>query len=104
MLYILRFFFYSKCSSFHNANLFGSCIIHILYTGCAEIKEKNNSGAKGLIFMLILCSIFFGKFSTEQPQKIGQILLKFSDWGGYNKFETDCTISFTDKKIEQRNS
>jgi len=22
---------------FHNANLFGSCIIHILYTGCAEI-------------------------------------------------------------------
>jgi len=33
---------------FHNANLFGSCIIHILYTGCAKIK-KNNSGAKGLI-------------------------------------------------------
>jgi len=32
---------------FHNANLFGSCIIHILYTECAEIK-KNNSGAKGL--------------------------------------------------------
>jgi len=33
---------------FHNANLFGSCIIHILYTGCAKIKE-NNSGAKGLM-------------------------------------------------------
>jgi len=32
---------------FHNANLFGSCIIHILYTECAKIK-KNNSGAKGL--------------------------------------------------------
>ena len=31
------FFFSSKCSLFHNANLFGSCIIHILYTGCAEI-------------------------------------------------------------------
>ena len=41
------FFFSSKCSLFHNANFFGSCIIHILYTGCAEIK-KNNSGAKGL--------------------------------------------------------
>jgi len=25
---------------FHNANLFGSCIIHILYTGCAKIKKK----------------------------------------------------------------
>ena len=31
------FFFSSKCSLFHNAYLFGSCIIHILYTGCAKI-------------------------------------------------------------------
>jgi len=22
---------------FHNSNVFGSCIIHILYTGCAKI-------------------------------------------------------------------
>jgi len=28
---ILSFFFSSKCSLFHNANFFGSCIIHILY-------------------------------------------------------------------------
>ena len=41
--------FSSKCSLFHNANFFGSCIIHILYTGCAEIKKKNISGAKGLM-------------------------------------------------------
>ena len=47
MLYTLHFFS-SKCSLFRNANLFGSCIIHILYTGCAKIKKKNNSGAKGL--------------------------------------------------------
>ena len=33
-------FFSSKCSLFHNANLFGFCIIHISYTGCAEIKKK----------------------------------------------------------------
>ena len=39
MLYTLRFF-PSKCNLFHNANLFGSCIIHILYTGCAKIKKK----------------------------------------------------------------
>jgi len=45
MLYTLRFFS-SKCSLFHNANLFGYCIIHILYTVC--VKLKNNSGAKGL--------------------------------------------------------
>ena len=32
-------FFSSKCNLFHNANLFGFCIIHILYTGCANIKK-----------------------------------------------------------------
>ena len=41
------FFFSSKCSLFHNSNVFGSCFIHILYTGCAKIK-KNNSGTKRL--------------------------------------------------------
>ena len=30
----------SKCSLFHNSNVFGSCIIHILYTWCAKIKKK----------------------------------------------------------------
>jgi len=38
----------SKCSLFHNSNLFGSCFIHILYTGCAKFKKKN-SGAKRLM-------------------------------------------------------
>ena len=47
MAYTLRFSPSSKCSLFHNSNVFGSCIIHILYTGCAKIK-KNNSGAKRL--------------------------------------------------------
>ena len=34
------FFCSSKCIFFHNSNVFGSCIIHILYTGCAKIKKK----------------------------------------------------------------
>ena len=34
------FFFSSKCTLFHNSNVFGSCFIHILYTGCAKIKKK----------------------------------------------------------------
>jgi len=38
MLYTLNFFS-SKCSLFHNANLFGFCIIYILYTACAKIKK-----------------------------------------------------------------
>ena len=39
MLHTLRFFS-SKCRLFHNANFFGSCVIHVLYTGCAKIKKK----------------------------------------------------------------
>jgi len=47
MVYTLRFFFSSKCSLFHNSNVFGSCIIHILYTGVLKFKKKY-SGAKRL--------------------------------------------------------
>ena len=38
-VYTLRFFPSSKCSLFHNSNVFGSCIIHILYPGFAKIKK-----------------------------------------------------------------
>ena len=37
VVYNLSFFFSPKFSLFHNSNIFGSCIIHILYTGCAKI-------------------------------------------------------------------
>ena len=47
MVYTLLFSS-SKCCLFHNSNVFGSCIIHILYTGVLKFK-KNNSGAKWLI-------------------------------------------------------
>jgi hypothetical protein len=47
----------SKCSLFHNSNVFCSCIIHILYTGCAKIK-KNNSDARRLIHKFL----FYNKF------------------------------------------
>jgi len=40
MVYTLRFFSSSKSSLFHNSNVFGSCIIHILYTECAKILKK----------------------------------------------------------------
>jgi len=47
MVYILLFFFFFKMQLFHNSKVFGSCIIHVLYTRCAKIL-KNNSGAKRL--------------------------------------------------------
>ena len=40
-------FFPSKSSLFHNSKVFGSCIIHILYTGCAKIKRKIIPAPKG---------------------------------------------------------
>jgi hypothetical protein len=67
MLYTLRFFS-SKCSLFHNANLFGSCIIHILYTGCAKIKKK--SGAKGLTITAILWSFVCRSKVNSSSKKV----------------------------------
>jgi len=39
MVYTLRFILF-EMQLVHNSNVFGSCIIHILYTGCAKIKKK----------------------------------------------------------------
>ena len=44
------FFFSSKCSLFHNSNVFGSCIILNLYIQGVLKLKKNNSGAKRLKF------------------------------------------------------
>ena len=46
MVYTLCFFS-TKYSFFHNSNIFDSCIIHILYTGCAKIKKKTIPSPKG---------------------------------------------------------
>ena len=39
--------FFLKCSLFHNSNVFGSCIIHVLYTECAKIKKIIIPAPKG---------------------------------------------------------
>jgi len=59
-------FFSSKCSLFHNSKVFGSCIIHILYTGV--LKLKNNYGAKRLIFWYLISFLLrrvYNLFDTE---------------------------------------
>jgi len=38
MVYTLRIFS-SKYCLFHNSNVFGACIIHILYTGVLKLKK-----------------------------------------------------------------
>jgi hypothetical protein len=42
------FFPSSKYRLFHNATFIGSCIVHILHTGCAKIKKKKILAPKGL--------------------------------------------------------
>ena len=73
MVYTLRFFFSLKCSLFHNSNLFGSCIIHILYSVCAKIK-KNNSGAKRLTVTLRETVCYRGL----QPSGWRQVTIQFN--------------------------
>ena len=76
MLYTVRFFS-PKCSLFHNANLFGSYIFHILYAGCAKIKKKNNSGAKGLMSHFIPRIAYF-LFSEGEVDGAGTLQSCFS--------------------------
>ena len=84
------FFSSSKCNFFHNANLFGSCIIHILYTGCAEIKKKNNSGAKGLNDPNILRGNF-------HEVKISLLDLKLPTSWNNHLFDLLCTLNTVSK-------
>jgi len=91
MVYTLRFFS-SKCSLFHNSNIFGSCIIHILYTVCAKIK-KNNSGAKRLtgsrlvarILVLFLCKYM----------QLELIYTMFKNWILNNTVKAPCRVCST---------
>ena len=63
MVYTLRFFS-SKCSLFHNSTVFGSCVIHILCTGCAKII-KNNSVTKSLIMFFYTAHSFSSTDSNK---------------------------------------
>ena len=66
-------FFSSKCSLFHNSNIFGSCIIHILFIGVLKFK-KNNSGAERLKYIYVvvhfvcilrMCTFFFNFYPSS---------------------------------------
>ena len=39
MVYTLRYFFSSKCSLFHNSNVFGSCIIQFYIQSVLKLKK-----------------------------------------------------------------
>jgi len=59
MVYTLRFFFSSKCSLLHNSNIFGSCIIHILYIYSTNTgTEYFEHGIYPPFFFSSKCSFF----------------------------------------------
>ena len=73
MVYTLRFFFSLKCSLFHNYYLFGSYVIHILYTGCAKIKKKIIPAPKGYAYFPIRYSVTMTPFEavmSEEPKAL----------------------------------
>ena len=66
---------------FHNSNIFGSCIIHILYTECAKIKT-NNSGAKRLTAIGLSPGVS-GYLTCKQNMKL--VTTKFKSGGLHEK-------------------
>ena len=71
MVYTLHFF-PSKFSVFHNSNVFGSCIINILYTECAKIKKipaPKGSGRMNITKSLRQKSVFGKKPELEMSRK-----------------------------------
>jgi len=67
MLHTLRFFSLQNAVYFIMLPFFGSCVIHILYTGCAKIKKK--SGSKGFSFFILtvysFCLVIWVKVVSE---------------------------------------
>ena len=76
MVYTLRFFFSLKCSLFHNSNLFGSCIIHILYTECANIKKKFRRQKVNMVHFL--CNYIFFSMVQQPPMRQGLLIFEVS--------------------------
>ena len=56
-------FFSSKCSLFHNSNVFGSCIIHILYTGVLNVAFY--IFIQQIYLLSILNTVYILRFSLQ---------------------------------------
>jgi hypothetical protein len=76
MVYTLVFFS-SKCSLFHNSNVFCSCVIQIYIQSVLKFK-KNNSGAKRLTIFPIPVAVHESIHVFHK--------LKYAEWYGKKKY------------------
>jgi len=73
-------FLSSKCSLFHNSNVFGSCFIRILYTDVLKFK-KNNSGTKRLNIDILQYSVHIRILlrNLQKPYNFFESMSKIND-------------------------
>ena len=71
MVYTLRFFS-TICSLFHNSNVFGSCIIHILNTGCAKNKKKQFQRQNVSTFIVLKTDALSADFRANCEKIVGE--------------------------------
>ena len=90
------FSFSSKCSLFHNSDIFGSCFIHILYTGCAKIKRKIIPAPKVNMFRMLIhpssgaCDLFVELFHGFYCS--GSMCVGVSLWFGCGGVVSVCRL------------
>ena len=82
------FFSCSKCSLFHNSNVFGSCIINILYTGLLKLKKKfRRQKVNNLLFEnRAVYEKMWAK--TVRPNRSQTIIAACSLHAGYPRLQT----------------
>jgi len=96
MVYTLGFFFCSKYSLFRNSNIFGSCIIHILYTVCAKIKKKIIPTPKGWC-PSVRPSVCQSSCVSAAP--IGRISVKVYVGNFYENLSRKCRFGWNQTKM-----
>jgi len=89
---------------FNKSNIFGSCIIHILHTGCAKIKKKY-SGAKRLTIsstLVTICNAIrsatqISALSFTQSSHLSHPLSALKGWLSQTGRDVSCKTLITDE-------